>query len=71
MMELFQKRPDLYPIEKQHSIVLIDMWDDKDNQAFKMLETDEVKQTVEEIRKTLGEGYYLMIFDHNGQSVEI
>lgn len=64
-------KADLYPKEKQYSLIIIDLWDDIDNSAYKILETDELEQTVQQIKETLNVGEYLMVYDRNGQTVEI
>lgn len=61
-------KQELCPKEKAYSLVIIDLWDDK-NSAYKILETDELPQTTEEIMKTLNVGEYLMIYDKNGMTV--
>jgi len=61
---------ELFPKEKQYSIILIDLWDDKENSSVKLLETDELPQTIEEIRKTLSLGEYLMVYNRDGMTVE-
>jgi len=61
---------ELYPKEKAYSIVIIDLWD-TENSAYKILETDELQQTVPEIQKTLSVGDYLMVYDRAGMTVEI
>lgn len=64
-------KEDLYPKEKQYSLVIVDLWDDEENSAYKILETDELEQTVQQIRETLNVGEYLMIYDKNGQTIDI
>ena len=61
---------ELYPKEKSYSIVIIDLWD-TENSAYKILETDELQQTVVEIQKTLSVGDYLMVYDRAGMTVDI
>ena len=61
---------ELYPKEKAYSIVIIDLWD-TENSAYKILETDELQQTVVEIQKTLSIGDYLMVYNRAGMTVEI
>lgn len=64
-------KEELFPKEKQYSIVIIDLWDDKDSNAFKLLEADEIQQTIEEIRKILNVGDYIMVYNQKGETVEI
>lgn len=66
-------REKLYPKEKEFSIVVIDMWDDTDNSAFKVLESDndELKQSVGEVAGMFGVGYYVMVYDKKGITVNM
>ena len=62
---------ELFPKEKQYSIVIIDLWDEEQDNGYKLLETDELEKTIPEVRKELSEGYYLMVYDKNGDIIEI
>ena len=64
-------KEELYPKEKDFSCIIIDLWDDEESSAYKILETDELEQTVKDIRKVLNVGEYLMAYNQQGQTVEI
>ena len=65
-------KEELYPKEKDFSCIIIDLWDDE-NSAYKLLEinNDELQVTIKEIRKILNVGEYLMVYNKNGETVEI
>lgn len=66
------KKEELFPKEKQYSIIIIDLWEkDIENSAYKLLETDELEKTIPEIEKQLNEGEYLIVYNKNGATVEI
>lgn len=62
---------ELLPKEKQYSIIIIDLWDENLDNAYKLLETDELEKTILEVKKELSEGYYLMVYNKNGITIEI
>lgn len=64
-------KEELFPKEKQYSIVIIDLWDENQDNAYKLLETDELEKTIPEVEKELSDGYYLMVYNRNGLTVEI
>lgn len=64
-------KEELYPKEKRYSLIVIDLWDDEESSAYKILETDELEQTVKDIRKVLNVGEYLMVYNQKGETVEI
>ncbi len=65
------KKEDLFPKEKQYSIIIIDLWDDEVDNGYKLLETDELEKTIQEVEKNLNDGEYLMVYEKNGMTVEI
>lgn len=66
------KKEELYPTEKQYSIIIIDLWEkDIENSAYKLLETDELEKTIPEVEKNLNDGEYLLVYDRNGITVEV
>ncbi len=62
---------ELYPKEKQYSIIIIDLWDEEQDNAYKLLETDDLEKPISEVEKELSEGYYLMVYDKNGMTIKI
>lgn len=64
-------REELLPKEKQYSIIIIDLWDENQDNAYKLLETDELEKTIPEVEKELSDGYYLMVYNKSGITVEI
>ena len=64
-------KEELYPKDKRYSLIVIDLWDDEESSAYKILETDELEQTVKDIRKVLNVGEYLMVYNQKGETVEI
>ena len=64
-------KEELYPKEKDFSCIIIDLWDDEESSVYKILETDELEQTVKDVRKILNVGEYLMVYNKNGETVEI
>jgi len=64
-------KEELYPKDKRYSLIVIDLWDDEESSAYKILETDELEQTVKDIRKILNVGEYLMVYNQKGETVEI
>jgi len=67
------KKEELYPTEKQYSIVIIDLWDDEIDNGYKLLEVNnnELLKMIEDVEKELSDGEYLMIYDKNGITIEI